>query len=559
MRVIRNVDVGSYYPHLVTNNGYASRNMPNPQIYADMLERRMAAKAAGDKPTANALKLVCNTTYGAMLNTYNNLYDPLMGRSVCISGQLYLLELAKHCLEAIPSVRVVQLNTDGLMVSLEDTDLPILDRLKTEWETRTGFSLEVDEIERIYQKDVNNYIAVYTNGKVKTKGGYLTYGVSSAGAWKVNNDMICVRKAIIDYFVKGASPEDTINSNDNLFDYQLIAKAGSKYSESYQIVDGAKVPIQKVNRVYATANERYGTLYKTHGQTGRDAKIEGLPEHCIVDNDNHLTIQDVDKSWYIALAKKRINDFMGIKEKKGGRKKLAETKKPMLNIYAKLNEARLRVLKSGMKKSGKNMHLSYKYFELEDIVPVVTPIFNDLGLLAIADFGTDVAYMTVIDCDAPDDRLVFSARRADLSSMLDGKNKAVTPLQLLGSEHTYLRRYLYMMALDIVENDEMEGMLGEDDEPEQPVEVPKRKIPPTPEQRQEIKQELTNPEGKATDLQIKQLKEACAKLLQVKADARPAVEKWALESKGFTEMTKAACEKRLIAVSDLLAAAEKGA
>lgn len=559
MRIILILDVHSYYPHLVTNNKYASRNIPNPQIYADMLERRMAAKAAGDKPTANALKLVCNTTYGAMLNGYNNLYDPLMGRSVCVSGQLYLLELSNHLVKAVSSLKLCQNNTDGIVVSLDDSQLPILEAIVEEWQNRTGFVLEVDRIARLYQKDVNNYIAIFENGKMKTKGGYLTYGVSSAGAWKVNNNMICVRKAIIDYFVKGASPEDTINSNDNLFDYQLIAKAGSKYSQSYQIVDGAKVPIQKVNRVYATAKERYGTLYKTHGQTGRDAKIEGLPEHCIVDNDNHLTIQDVDKSWYIALAKKRINDFMGIKEKKGGRKKLAETTKPMLNVYGKLNEARLRVLKSGMKKSGKNMHLAYKYFELEDIVPVVTPIFNDLGLLAIADFGTDVAYLTIIDCDVPDDRIVFSARRADLSSMLDGKNKAVTPLQLLGSEHTYLRRYLYMMALDIVENDEMEGMLGEDDEPEQPAEAPKRKIPPTPEQRQEIKQELTNPEGNATELQIKQLKEACAKLLQVKPDARPAVEKWGLESKGFTEMTKAACEKRLIAVSDLLAAAEKGA
>lgn len=556
MRVIRNVDVGSYYPHLVTNNGYASRNMPDPKIYADMLERRMAAKAAGDKATANALKLVCNTTYGALLNAYNDLYDPLMGRSVCISGQLYLMELANHCVAEIPSVQILQLNTDGLMVSLEDSELPILDGIKAEWEARTGFTLEVDEIERIYQKDVNNYIAVYTNGKVKTKGGYLTYGISSAGAWNVNNSLICVRKAIIDYFVKGARPEDTIGADDNIFDFQMIAKAGSKYSSSYHMIDGEKVAVQKVNRVYATPDERYGTLYKTHGQTGRDAKIEGLPEHCVVDNDNRLTIQDVDKSWYIALAKKRINDFMGIKEKKGGKKKLAETKKPMLNIYGKLNEARLRVLKSGMKKSGKNMHLAFKYFELEDIVPVVTPIFNDLGLIAIADFGTEIACLTIIDCDNPDDRVVFSTNRADLTRMLEG-NKAITPLQLLGAEHTYLRRYLYMMALDIVENDELDASAGE--EPKADVTPkPEHKIPPTPEQRQEIKKELTNPEGNATELQLKQLKEACGKLLQAKPDMKPAIEKWALESKGFTTMTKADCEKRLIAISDILVKLEKG-
>jgi hypothetical protein len=93
-RLIRNYDVASYYPHLMVYYGYTSRNIPNPQIYADMLETRMKAKKSGDKATANALKLVANTTYGAMLNKYNDLYDPLMGRSVCITGQLFLLELS---------------------------------------------------------------------------------------------------------------------------------------------------------------------------------------------------------------------------------------------------------------------------------------------------------------------------------------------------------------------------------------------------------------------------------------------------------------------------------
>ena len=112
---IRNKDVGSYYPHLCTINGYTSRNIPSPQVYENVLESRMKAKAAGDIATANALKLVCNTTYGCLLNQYNDLYDPLMGRSVCISGQLYLLELARHCYQDIPGLKIVQLNTDGIM------------------------------------------------------------------------------------------------------------------------------------------------------------------------------------------------------------------------------------------------------------------------------------------------------------------------------------------------------------------------------------------------------------------------------------------------------------
>lgn len=78
----------------------------------------MKAKKAGDKKTANALKLVANTSYGAMLNgkngiSYNDLYDPLMGRSVCITGQLLLLELSMHLVVECPTLKIIQLNTDG--------------------------------------------------------------------------------------------------------------------------------------------------------------------------------------------------------------------------------------------------------------------------------------------------------------------------------------------------------------------------------------------------------------------------------------------------------------
>lgn len=79
----------------------------------------MKAKKAGDKKTANALKLVANTSYGAMLNgkngiSYNDLYDPLMGRSVCITGQLLLLELSMHLVAECPTLKIIQLNTDGI-------------------------------------------------------------------------------------------------------------------------------------------------------------------------------------------------------------------------------------------------------------------------------------------------------------------------------------------------------------------------------------------------------------------------------------------------------------
>ena len=95
-RTIRNYDVASLYPSLMIKCGYTSRNIPSAATFEEVYHTRLAAKKSGDKATANALKLVLNTTYGAMLNKYNDLFDPLMGRSVCVSGQLFLLELASR-------------------------------------------------------------------------------------------------------------------------------------------------------------------------------------------------------------------------------------------------------------------------------------------------------------------------------------------------------------------------------------------------------------------------------------------------------------------------------
>ena len=107
-----------------------------------MLEQRMKAKRSGDKSTANALKLVANTTYGAMLNKYNDLYDPLRGRSVCITGQLFLLELANHLKKDCETLFVIQLNTDGIMVSFDDSEYDKVLAIIDEWQQRTGFELE---------------------------------------------------------------------------------------------------------------------------------------------------------------------------------------------------------------------------------------------------------------------------------------------------------------------------------------------------------------------------------------------------------------------------------
>lgn len=349
-RSIRNKDVASYYPHQMTLNGYCSRNIPSPDVYAATIERRVTAKKSGDKATANALKLVLNTTYGAMLNQYNDLYDPLMGRSVCISGQLQLLELASHLKADCPSLRVIQLNTDGIMVSLDNTDEPTYQAITQEWQDRTGFELEEDFIKMICQKDVNNYVEVPLDGEPKIKGGVLVRGAitngkvdfeamgyppwdnQNGGAFNINNNAVIVAKAVKECLANGIPVDKTINECDRLLFFQLIAKAGSKYGDAIHLISDKPVQVQKVNRVYAAKDHSYGTLYKTSLNTGSLVKIAGLPPHCIVDNDNHLTIDVVDRTWYIRLAERYVKDFLGIKPPKKNTRKINSLKKKCLAL-----------------------------------------------------------------------------------------------------------------------------------------------------------------------------------------------------------------------------------
>ena len=557
-RVIRNKDVASYYPHLMTLCGYTSRNIPSAETFENVLDTRMKAKASGDKATANALKLVVNTTYGALLNQYNDLYDPLMGRSVCITGQLFLMELAQHLYRDIPGLKIVQLNTDGIMVECDTADLEKMDEICDEWQSRTGFELEEDSVVRIAQKDENNYVEVQTDGKSKAKGGYLVKGVSTVGAFNINNSCCIVATALKEYFVNGTPVEETINNCEDIFQFQIVAKAGAKYREAYHVVGEEKQSVQKVNRVYATADQRYGKLFKVKAEDDSTAKIEMLPEHCIIDNDNQLSISEVDKTFYIEMAQKRINDFKGIKPEK---KKSTRRKKEMAtatkattpaNVYQKLIMARTQFLNSDVQKTGKNMHLSFKYFELDDIVPTATRIFAEQGLIGIVNFTTDTATMNIVNTENPEEMIPFVAPFNQIEPIVSNTGaKATNEMQALGSSITYMRRYLYMMALDICESDSIDANIGKGEStPSAP--AAEKKAPATPEQRQEVKKELTAKEGNATALQIKGLKSVLKKLKDADPTKEEMIAKIAVETEGFTKISKSDCEAIIEKITAML-------
>lgn len=126
---------------------------------------------------------------------------------------------------------------------------------------------------------------------------------------------------------------------------------------------------------------------------------------------------------------------------------MAEQKR---NVYQKLLKARADFLAAKVKKSGKNQHLRFEYFELDDIIPVATRIFSEVGLLPVVCFDGELATMRMVDADCPEDYITFTSPVVALTQ--NGMNA----VQALGATETYQRRYLYYMALDICEPDALD-------------------------------------------------------------------------------------------------------
>ena len=545
-RVIVNQDVGSLYPNSMINFGYCSRSMADPEAYVKLVRKRLGYKKAGDEKRANALKLVVNTVYGAMLNLYNDLADRWAGRSVCISNQLamtmLIVQLAKQC----ETIDFVNINTDGIMFTIDRREVEKSEIIIATWCEITRFEMERDDFVKVIQKDVNNYIGIKADGSFKTKGGYVS--LYKGGNFKTNSLQI-IHKAVVDYLVKGVPVETTINECTDIFAFQQIVKTGGTFEGSYHYVNGVREEIQKVNRIYAVKDPKYGQVVKGKWITEKKRKdkatgqqivipvdpplwsestVSECPDHTFIDNENVLTVDALDKSYYIEMAKGRVDKYINLDPKV--KRKLDKIKEVItimatkakteqtvavevdvatMNVYGKLIEARKRFLDAGIKKTGVNRYAEYKYFTLDEIIPAKQEIFRDLGLADVISFGSEVATLTIFNIADPQDYIVFTSQLAADESMI--KN----PIQKVGAIQTYVRRYLYLLALDIIESDGIEATTGnpegQGDEPDV-IRPKKSNRPKTEGERKEIKGELIDQGGDATETQIKAIKNGLKKL-----------------------------------------------
>lgn len=327
-------DWGSLYPNTMVQFNLLSRNIPKDKLhrYSDLLKQRMDAKYSGEEtadikgvevPTwvmINGIKLPLNTKFGASGAEFNGLYDPRNQFLVCATGQLIMTnmyELIKG------KAQFIQSNTDAhAYIPNSEADDKAIDEALDEFANKIGLTLDKDMFREIWQKDVNNYIAVQPNGKVKVKGA-----IGLTGGMKVSKAI--VSNAFINYLVAGKDYKEFINECNELRQFQIITKTGWTFDRTIQRdINGNESEAQKVNRVFAVKDPSKAVeLFKV--KEGQLVDIEadefknnasytkGLanaPMYYTISNEeigDGITIDEIDKEYYIEQVEDTLELWFG--------------------------------------------------------------------------------------------------------------------------------------------------------------------------------------------------------------------------------------------------------
>lgn len=228
--VISDHDVASYYPSLILVTGIAPVQIGSSfaEIYRSWYTRRLAAKRAGDKKNANSLKTLLNGTFGKLGSKWSIFYAPAEMIQVTVTGQLALLMLIERL--ELCGIRVISANTDGIVVKCTPARLWLRDACIKWWETVTGLETEESNYRLLASRDVNSYVALTVDNKVKTKGAFAPPEPGPSG-WPNPTGQIAVDAAVA-YLQHGAPIEQTVRGCTDVRQFVHVrqVQGGGSYS-----------------------------------------------------------------------------------------------------------------------------------------------------------------------------------------------------------------------------------------------------------------------------------------------------------------------------------------
>jgi len=260
---IVDLDVTGFYPRIsVVNRIHPKHLGPG---FCDLMELLAAERATLSKktPRAKAIKDGMNSVFGSSGTPFTCFYDPGYMLGTTMNGQFLIFSLAELLL-TVPGVQLIQVNTDGLTFICPPGKRAQCTDLWQLWSKHTRMQLEMAEYSKMFIRDVNNYVAVYTDGRVKLKGAY-----EPERQWHQNHSMPIVRRAALSAMLDGVDPEDFISANDsNSWDFLLRLDLSR---QSHLLLDNQE-KLSGVVRYYVSETGNAGTKYMTATKTRIHAK-----------------------------------------------------------------------------------------------------------------------------------------------------------------------------------------------------------------------------------------------------------------------------------------------
>jgi hypothetical protein len=225
------------------NHGMVPAHLPDAFLreFDALRHKRLQAKADGHTDLANGLKIAINSIFGKSKSPYSWLCDPTVGVRTTLLGQLSLLWFI-DALAEVEGVSVISANTDGLVLK---TRRDLVEWVKGEMNRAAGeiaMSLSWAEYRLIARRDVNNYIAVTAEGKVKAKGSY-GYDQRDLGRKATNRIVV---KAVQAFFFDGTPLADTVRGCTDIREFLNYFKA----TKAYTIVDDTEYEHGQIARWY---------------------------------------------------------------------------------------------------------------------------------------------------------------------------------------------------------------------------------------------------------------------------------------------------------------------
>lgn len=305
-KIIRDWDVASMYPNIAISNRVYPQHLGEVfcDIYEDVYKQRKSF--AKGTPENAVMKLALNGVYGDSNNQYSVFYDPQYTMTITINGQLSLCMLAERLMK-IEGAELIQVNTDGVTALIPEHLKSLSDEIAKQWEKEVKLELELAEYSMMAIRDVNNYIAVYTDGKVKRKGAYEYDGLG----WHQNHGGLVIPMAAFNALVNGVDVEEYIRDHSDKWDFMLRTKV-PRSSRLVLERNGIEIPQQNICRYYVS--EDGGALVKIMPplEGKEDERRIGIETGWNVKtcNNSDLFAWDINYEYYVQEARKLVDPLI---------------------------------------------------------------------------------------------------------------------------------------------------------------------------------------------------------------------------------------------------------